>query len=551
MTATLGNSIKIVFGAFTFGVLSTIFTPTPGLGAEKIAFFYPPFGEFSLSTDSLEVFAKEGKITSEFSFYASRLTPEQLAQLRDLLSTRFQLTPTLVSQFTYSEVGETVLRRLGKVLRTDSRKNGFFALRAAFILAATDPQGITVVNVLRYFASDSVMLDFDESLKTVANLSELLKRRDEIVATIEQASVQEATESQADFSKLPDLRASTSVKVQKQSFTLEDASRQQRTLPIDLYLPQSSSIGASPVIVISHGVGDDRLAFNYLAQHLTSYGFAVAVLEHPGDNAKKFEQFFAGLSGSPEPTELINRPLDIKFALDELQGRSQSDPNLQGKLNLQQVGVIGHSLGGYTALAVAGANINFEEIRRFCADDNSLNLSTLLQCRASDLISANPLIDKRVKAIIALNPVSSVVLGQSELSQIKVPVMMVAGSADIVTPAVPEQIRPFTWLTTPNKYLVIVRNGTHFSLLSQASIDRNTLPVPPGLIGQNPAIARSYINALSVAFFKTHLVNQEEYRSYLSATYSKYISQETLNLSLVKSFSANQLTQVAGKTSQR
>ena len=64
------------------GVLYTFLTAIPGLGAERISFFYPPFGEFSLSVNSLETFAKEGKIDDELSFYASRATPQQLAQLR-------------------------------------------------------------------------------------------------------------------------------------------------------------------------------------------------------------------------------------------------------------------------------------------------------------------------------------------------------------------------------------------------------------------------------------------------------------------------------------
>ena len=66
----------------SLGLLSTVFTATPSIAADRIAFDYPPFGEFTLSTQSLEVFAKEGKITKDFAFYAERATPQQLAQLR-------------------------------------------------------------------------------------------------------------------------------------------------------------------------------------------------------------------------------------------------------------------------------------------------------------------------------------------------------------------------------------------------------------------------------------------------------------------------------------
>jgi len=45
---------------------------------------------------------------------------------------------------------------------------------------------------------------------------------------------------------------------------------------------------------------------------------------------------------SQNRTEFINRPLDVKYLLDELERRDKSDPF---QLNLQQVGVIGQSLG--------------------------------------------------------------------------------------------------------------------------------------------------------------------------------------------------------------
>ncbi len=45
-------------------------------------------------------------------------------------------------------------------------------------------------------------------------------------------------------------------------------------------------------------------------------------------------------------------------------------------LNLEQVGVVGQSFGGYTALALAGTKINFEQLKADCpALENTLNVS--------------------------------------------------------------------------------------------------------------------------------------------------------------------------------
>jgi predicted dienelactone hydrolase len=120
---------------------------------------------------------------------------------------------------------------------------------------------------------------------------------------------------------------------------------------------QLSLLSQSPVIVISHGLGSDRTSFEYLAQHLASYGFAVAVPEHPGSSAEQLRSLLAGRAKTvAEPNEFINRPLDIKYLLNQLARLDASNSSFQ--LNLQQVGVIGQSFGGYTALALAVCSLN-------------------------------------------------------------------------------------------------------------------------------------------------------------------------------------------------
>ncbi|MHC5859625.1 alpha/beta hydrolase [Nostoc sp.] len=534
------------------GLLSTFLTATPGLGAERISFYYPPFGDFSLSVDSLETFAKEGKIDQDFSFYANRATPEQLAQLRDLLQQRFNVTPTLVSQVTYSPIGEQLVKQLGKLLLTESRKNGFYAIRASLILAATDRDGLTVVNLLRKFPSNTIRVNFTEGLRIVDQLSQLIKKKDEVFASLQKEAIAQAATSKIDFSKQPDLRSPGKFRWQKKTFELNDVSRSRR-LPVDIYLPSTGSQNTKelssppfPLIVISHGLASDRSTFVYLAEHLASYGFAVAVLEHPGSNAERFQQYFAGLAGPPDAAEFINRPLDIKYLLNELQRLDKSDPTLQGKFNFQQVGAIGQSFGGYTVLTLAGAEINFSQLRQDCNPDNSsFNLSLFLQCQATDLPLKNyELKDDRIKAIIAINPIDSSVLGQGEISQIKIPVMLVAGSQDIFAPPVFEQIRPFTWLSDSNKYLALIENATHFSAIAKPTPQNNVLPVPSALLGPDSAAVYSYLDALSVAFLETHLLNRPEYRSYLQPSYGTFISKEPLNLSLLQSLSVDQFRQI-------
>lgn len=166
----------------------------------------------------------------------------------------------------------------------------------------------------------------------------------------------------------------------------------------------------------------------------------------------------------------------------------------------------------------------------------------LLQCEANQLLPQDyQLQDSRIKAVIAINPISSSIFGESGISKIKLPVMVVAGSQDIFAPPVPEQIRPFTWLPNPYKYLVLIDNATHFTLIGDSPQGNNVLPVPSGLLGPDRTAAYSYLRALSVAFLKANLLNSPEYRSYLQPPYAQSISQAPLNLSILQSLTAEQL----------
>ncbi len=192
---------------------------------------------------------------------------------------------------------------------------------------------------------------------------------------------------------------------------------------------------------------------------------------------------------------------------------------------------------------MAGAKINFEQLQANCpALEETLNISLLLQCLALNLPNNEyNLSDSRIKAAIAINPVDSSIFGQASLSQIKIPLMIVSSSSDTVAPALPEQIRPFTWLTTSNKYLALINGGTHFSTTTESS--NTTVPVPTQVIGASPALARRYVRALSVPFFQTYVAEQPSYLPYLSTDYVNIISRQPLPLSLIKSLTSEQLQQ--------
>jgi predicted dienelactone hydrolase len=291
-------------------------------------------------------------------------------------------------------------------------------------------------------------------------------------------------------------------------------------------------------------LGSDRKTFQYLADHLASHGFVVAVPQHPGSDARQLQALVNGTASEiAEPAEFIARPLDVKYLLDALTELEKTDPALRGRLNLEQVGAVGQSFGGYTSLALAGAPIDFQQLQQECQNlDSTWNISLLLQCRALELPWLDyPLRDPRIKAALAINPLDSSILGPKSLSKIQVPVMLIASGADTVAPALQEQIRPFTWLNTPNKYLVLIGNGTHFS--TQIQSDNAPVTIPSEVIGPSPALAYRYVSALSLAFFQTYIANQPQYSLYLQPSYISTLSRNPLPLSLIQTLSESELQQ--------
>jgi len=534
-------------GLFAF---TAVCTAAPALGAERIYVTYGPI-EVSVPIESLAVFAKEGQIDSNLDGFARYANESQLAEIRRALQAKADISQVTIAQFLYTPQGEVLLRRLGRLIQTKARQPGFYAIRAALILAASDPEGLTIVNVLRKFPTYGIRIDIARGLGIANELTSLINRSNQTIAGVAQLSeAQAALQSTIPPAVMLQPQLPGRYTWKKSSVTLTSPNRD-RTFNMDIYLPQRSPQPA-PVVVISHGLGSDRIAFQYLAKHLASYGFAVAVPEHPGSNAQQIQNLVTGRTNEvAEPAEFINRPLDIKDLLDYLTKLSTTDPAYQGQLDLQRVGVIGQSFGGYTALALAGAGINFAQLENDCELENETwNLSLLLQCRARGLERDQYNFgDPRIKAAIAINPIVSSIMGETNLSQIKIPVMIIAGSADTVAPALLEQIQPFTWLTSPNKYLVVMNNGTHFSTIEESP---QSLFLPPAeAIGPEPALARRYVSGLSLAFMETYLNNKSNFRPYLQPFYALSISEDTLGLRILRSLTPQQLQQFSSGSPRR
>jgi predicted dienelactone hydrolase/ABC-type amino acid transport substrate-binding protein len=542
-----------LLGLTAIGLLST--AAKPAFSAESITITYGIL-EFPVRVDSLETYAETGRVNPDLRTYLRFLNPQERSDLQDFLQQRFEVSPVTVSRITYSPLGEGTLRKLGRVIRTDARLDGFYALRSALILAADQPNGTSIIDILRLYPSPRIRIDARAALALKREFVTTVAYRDAAVRAITQQAEAEIAADGLDVSQLPSLLQTGSFQITRQTLQLQrdrqtvTGDRIERRFRVELYLPDSPE--PAPVLVISHGLGSSPDAFDYLGEFLASHGFAVVIPQHIGSDADRAQAFAAGiLSSNVNPVEFIDRPLDIRYMLDALEEQSVTDPALRGRMNLQQVGAIGHSFGGYAVLALAGANLNIDRIRQVCADPPlSLNTSPTLQCLADRLPDfPYPLGDSRIQAVIAISPINSILLGPESISTIQIPTFMIGGSNDFIASVVEEQIHPFLWLTAPDKYLALIIPSSH-TQADATDAEGSTLPADllNLLSGPDPDLGRHYLMELSLAFMQTHLNQRPEFAPYLSANYARSISQDPLTLRLVRSLTAEQLEQAFGRT---
>ncbi len=512
----------------------------PSLAAERLIISYG-FLERSIAIEDLEYFAETGRLTPQLLAYNQRLRlgDERLNQVQDWLTTPAELDAVAVSQFLYTEQGKLLLKQLSQVIQTPARQAGVSALRSALILAAADgPTGLTLLNVLRMYPTEAIRVDLRQGLAIAQSLNQAILQAELAVELVQERSEEEAEASPVDnFDQLLQLMQSErQYGVRRVNLVVPGLPE-----PAELYLPRvfpgraGTPVEGFPLVVISHGLGSTSQSFAYLAGYLATGGIAVAAIEHSGSND---QQLFALLEGRSDAVvsdeEFLRRPLEVSLTIDALDRAEAVDPTLRGQINFEQVGLVGQSFGGYTGLALAGADLDLDNLGQTCPPELfSLNPSILLQCQATRLGNPdNSLRDPRLQSIFVINPIGSVLLGEQGYRQVEIPTLIVSGTADTIAPAYPEQIQPFTWLSAPERYLLLIDRSTHFSAIGDVGDGEQPLAVPPELVGPRPDLVQAYLQLLGLAFFKVTLEQDTRFGPMLQASFVEALGMDPHSLSL-------------------
>lgn len=524
---------------------------TPGWSAEQVRLQYGFFSR-TIPVSSLDAFSEAGTVDQHLEPYVNQLDANTLATLRAALTTSRQEDPVAFSQKLHTPMGTRLLLATGLTVRTGSGLNGQIALRSALSSAIAQPEGGSLIDVLHDFPTETVTIDLIRALAIKEQLHQAIEYTNAFTAAVITQSTLDASDNPVDYAAMPDLRDRGPYSVQFIPLDLVDATRN-RSVPADLFLPEIPNAGAGtvPIVVFSHGLGHSRVYFRDVAEHLASYGFAVAMPEHIGSNETQRHELETWLADEFfQRREFINRPQDVTFLLDELS--RLNDSQWGGNLNMNKVGAIGHSFGGYTVLVNAGATVDFDWLEAQCLPDTKFlaNISRLLQCRALELtdspqdvalLSQGELRDERVQAVMAFNTVSSL-FGRSGAARIQVPTLIAGGGYDFITPIIPEQADIFSWLTTSEKYFLLVDQKAHGAESTRLLMQFFYSLEDDLDLELTQAWLRSNYKALLVAFVETYVSDRAEYRPYLEASYANFISQPPFSMHLIhdlpKPFSA-------------
>ncbi|UZE31634.1 alpha/beta hydrolase family protein [Pseudomonas asplenii] len=178
--------------------------------------------------------------------------------------------------------------------------------------------------------------------------------------------------------------------------------------------------GTHPLVVISHGFGGNWGNQTWLASALAHQGYIVAAVNHPGSTSK---------DRSPQAAaQLWQRPVDLSRAIDAV----LAEPQRFGAVDKQRIAVVGHSLGGWTAMEIAGARFDPDRFDQDCKTHSELSSCSVYQQMAPTSTPAlktrlaGDLRDKRVTAIVVLDLGLSRGLTDASLAAMKVPTLIIA-----------------------------------------------------------------------------------------------------------------------------
>jgi predicted dienelactone hydrolase len=258
--------------------------------------------------------------------------------------------------------------------------------------------------------------------------------------------------------------------------------------------------GTKPLVLFSHGTEGSVTNYSWFIRNLVENGFIVAGIDHPGNTwyDKTPDGYIA----------VWERPQDVSFVLNRLLKDSAIGP----LIDAGRIAAAGHSAGGYTALALAGAKYNMIQMIEFCSETENdpvclfpddINWSKMIKRFSSARLSYA---DERIQAVFAMAPAVAQGVDANSLKAITVPVFLVGAIKDNVTPY-KTNVAYYSAHVHGVKLLKLDADEGHFIFLDLCtSFGRN---IVGALCLDHPGVDRQAVherlNAVAIEFFRDAL----------------------------------------------
>ncbi|HJO12371.1 MAG: hypothetical protein QGG67_06610 [Gammaproteobacteria bacterium] len=268
----------------------------------------------------------------------------------------------------------------------------------------------------------------------------------------------------------------------------------EREIPVFIYLPQSKT--PRPVILFSHGLGGSRFAATYLGEHWVRRGFVGVFMQHPGSDRSILDgvpgsQILAVMTEAASSANTVARIEDVSAVLDRLEAWNEDAQSpLHGRLDLEHVGMSGHSYGARTTQLVSGQN------------SGAFNVQ-----------------EPRIDAALILSP-SAPDNTEAAFGAVELPWLLMTGTKDtaiIGDTTLEDRVAVYPALPPGGKYELVLFNGEHHAF-SDGNLNASQSP-------RNPA-HHPLIMALSTAFWEAWLLGYDGARRWPDGESARAMLQE-------------------------
>lgn len=222
-----------------------------------------------------------------------------------------------------------------------------------------------------------------------------------------------------------------------------------------------ATAGEHPLVVLSHGYRGNWTNQAWLASALAHQGYIVAAVNHPGTTTHDRNPQAAA--------QLAQRTADLSRVIDAV----TAQPDRFGIVATHRIAVAGHSLGGWTAMEIAGARFDPQLFARDCAAHPQLSSCRVYQqinpasTPASEAALAGDLRDKRITAVVSLDLGLSRGMTDESLAALPVPALVIAARAPSQDlPAALESADLVQRLPKASTRYVEIGDASHFSFMS-------------------------------------------------------------------------------------